>query len=161
MNVTEFAADSRRPALKALELVHTLGEVFTHAWRIPLARLSIVSEDRFYDLLEELEGSLPGEFEKARDLLGRQQQILDEAEQQAVGIVAEARRQAQTLVQEHEIVRAALDEATRLRAAADADLASQQDGADRYADEVLGSMEDRLGRVLATVQAGRQHLQAG
>lgn len=153
-------ADGRRPALKALELVHSMGDLFTRAWRIPLARLSIVSEDRFYDLLEDLEGSLPGEFEKARDLLARQEQILDEARQEAAGILAEARRQAQALVQEHEIVRAAMDEAARVRSAADTELAVQQEGADRYADDVLGTLEDRLGRVLATVQAGRQHLQA-
>lgn len=159
LNVPD-SSTHRRPTLKALDLVHAMGDLFTQSLHIPLARVTMVPDDRFYDLLEELEGSLPGEFEKAKDILARQAQLLAEAREEAAALVEDARRQAQALVQEHELVRAAHDEAARIRTALDSELQTQQDGADRYADEVLGTLEDRVSRVLSTVQAGRQHIQA-
>ncbi|MBU6428139.1 MAG: ATP synthase F0 subunit B [Cyanobacteria bacterium REEB65] len=145
-------------SMKAHNLVHVVGETVINAIKIPFSRLSLINEDRLLDLIEELEGALPAELQRAEELLAERDKVLAEARRQADEIVGQARSQAQHLVAESSVLKAAMAEAERIRQELDLEQQRQQAGADRYADEVLADLESKLSRALSTVQNGRQSL---
>lgn len=85
--------------------------------------------------------------------------MLEEAEKEANRLLEEARDRADAMAAEQEVVRRANEQA-----AAILDSARQQEreirlGAEDYADEMLANLEVNLGKLLTSVQRGRDRLQ--
>lgn len=126
--------------------------------RVPFTSRALVDEDRLLDLIEELRNLIPPELQQAQDLVAQRDQMLADAKRQAELLVSEARHQAQSLTADHVITREALMEAERVRKQLEQETLSQQAGADRYAEELLGELEAKVARALTIIQNGRTML---
>lgn len=71
----------------------------------------LVDADKCLDLIDEIVEMLPVELERAANIIKERKQILSDAESEAQQYLEEARRHAEDLVQETEIVKAANVEA--------------------------------------------------
>jgi len=110
---------------------------------------SMVQRSRALELIEVLLESLPEELEQARSILERQDQILEEARQQAGEIVDDAVKRAERLVDADSITRRARERSDEI-----------MDDSDRYVAERLESLEHELNTLLSEVRAGIESMQS-
>lgn len=74
----------------------------------------VVPKDELYDLLDELRLRTPDEIKRYQKVLANRDAILADAEEKAVSIVAEAGMKANTLVNGHEIMQQAYEQANAM-----------------------------------------------
>jgi cell division septum initiation protein DivIVA len=87
------------------------------------------------------------------------QEMLEEAEKEANRILEEARDRADAMAAEQEVVRRANEQAAGILDDARAQEREIRLGAEDYADEMLANLEVNLGKLLTAVQRGRDRLQ--
>lgn len=158
-----------------------LEELILGGANVPLTELTILDAGLLLEQLNQIKASLPVEFTTAIEIVNRSQEIIAEAEGYAYLIVQSAEEKAIEMVQESAIVRQAeLDGAKiRLKTEQECEHLKQttkneieqwrqeaisecqmiQKEADRYAESVLGDLEQKLQEMLTVVQNGRQQLQ--
>ncbi len=158
-----------------------LEELILGGANVPLTELTILDAGLLLEQLNQIKASLPVEFTTAIEIVNRSQEIIAEAEGYAYLIVQSAEEKAIEMVQESAIVRQAeLDgakirlkteqecehlkqttknEIEQWRQEAIAECQIIQKEADRYAESVLGDLEQKLQEMLTVVQNGRQQLQ--
>lgn len=144
--------------VKSQELIHQIGDLVMHSFKFPFVHYTVLNEDRFLDMLEELEISLPEELKQAQEVIANRDKILADAKRDAEETVSQAKLQARTLLSDSEILRQATTEAERIRQDLVAEQQKSQVGAERYADDTLAELEAKVTRALATVQNGRTQL---
>lgn len=148
--------------------------------RIPLTKLIFLKPSSILDRLNKIRQNLPQVLTTAVEIVDRQQAIISEAQNYARQIVKSAEEKATEIVSESAIVRQAELQAAKieLQAEQECDRLRQQEqaiiqqwreeaiaecqaiqaGADNYADQVLGDMEQQLKDMLSVIQKGRQQL---
>jgi cell division septum initiation protein DivIVA len=139
-------------------LLDKIERLVLNSAKLPLVNRVMVDEDKLFDLLDELRQQLPAEVEQAKQIVQHKSAIMAEAQRRAEQIITTAEKKARGLVSENEILREAQDEAENLRRRAGEESQIQQEGADRYADEVLSNLEQKISRALTTIQNGRNQL---
>lgn len=129
--------------------------------KIPLISRVLVDEDKLFDQLDALRQQMPAEIEQAKQIVAHKAAIMAEAQRRAEQIITTAEKKARSLIAEHEVLREAQDEAEQLRRRMGEEAHQQQEGADRYAEEVLTHLEQKISRALTTIQNGRSSLARG
>ena len=110
--------------------------------------------------MDEIRDTFPSEFSQSRQIVRERQSLLDDAEEEADRLIEDARNQAITIASEQEIVRISQQQADQLIADA-RDLERQtRMGAEDYADEVFGHVEQSLDTLLTSVRRCRDRLNA-
>ncbi len=115
----------------------------------------IVPKDELYDLLDELRLRTPDEIKKYKKIIENRDAILADAEAKAANMIAQAQQQTLHLVDEHEImqqaynqandvVRQASEEANRILETARRDAEEIQTGALLYTEDMLNELENVL-----------------
>lgn len=115
----------------------------------------IVPKDELYDLLDELRLRTPDEIKKYKKIIENRDAILADAEAKAAEMIAKAQQETAHLVDEHEImqqaynqandvVRQATDEANRILESAKRDAEEIQTGALLYTEDMLNELENVL-----------------
>ena len=160
--------------------LNSLEELIINSTNIPLTELTVVDRDLLLHQLNLIKQNLPTDFTTAIEIARHRQKIIEDAEGYACLIVKAAEEKANQILQESTIVRQAelegakirmkaerecetLKQATRaeieqLRHNAIAESIEIQKGADNYADDVLGDIEQRLQQMLGVIQNGREQL---
>lgn len=118
-------------------------------------------------LVEEAQKSATTEVERTQRELSLLKQgaekdagsIRSKAQMERDGILEQARQQAAQMVSDSEIVQRAQIEAQEVLRRAEGEARTIQQGADDYAREVLGNLENVLGKAVAVVQRGREVLE--
>ena len=161
--------------------LNSLEELIINSTNIPLTELSVVDRDLLLHQLNVIKESLPADLATAIEITKHRQKIIEDAEGYACLIVKSAEEKASQILHESSIVRqaeldgakirlkvereceelkqAARAEIEQLRQNAIAENIEIQKGADNYADDVLGDIEQRLQRMLGIIQNGRQQLE--
>ena len=103
---------------------------------------------------------LPDELRQARWLLRERDEFLAEREREADTLMEEVRARAEHMVSRTEVVRQANQAAQRILDDAREEARRMRHEAEDYCDQRLAAMEIVLERIIRTVQAGRQKLQA-
>ena len=93
-----------------------------------------------FEIMDEIRDTFPSEFAQARQIVRERQSLLDDAEAEANRMIEDARSQAMTIARE-------LERQTRA-------------GAEDYADEVFGHVEQSLDTLLNNVRRCRDRLNA-
>jgi septal ring factor EnvC (AmiA/AmiB activator) len=140
------------------QLFGQLEDLILNSPKVPLTNKIIIDEDRLIDLIDHIRQDLPSEFRHAQEIVSQRDAVLAEAQREAEASRANAERQRQQLVSDHEIYRLAQMEADRLVRDAHIQIHEQQQHADQYADEVLAELENKIARALQTIKNGRQYL---
>ena len=115
----------------------------------------IVPKDELYDLLDELRLRTPDEIKRYQKIIANRDAIIADAEGKAAIMMADAGEKAHSLVDEHEIIQQAYDQANELvsKVAADAekiiadannDANQIRTGALAYTEEMLSDVENIL-----------------
>jgi hypothetical protein len=112
------------------------------------------------DLLSAAQEQLPDELRQARWLLREREEFMADRSREAEALMDEVRVQAERMVSRTEIVRQANQVAQRILDDANEEARRMRHEAEDYCDQKLAGMEIVLERIMRTVQAGREKLQA-
>ena len=113
-----------------------------------------------FEILDDIRDAFPGEFAQSRQIVRERQALLDDAEAEAVRLVEDARSQAMTIASEQEVVRISQQQADQIMADARELERETRAGAEDYADEVLGHVEQSLDTLITNVRRVRDRLNA-
>ncbi len=119
-----------------------------------------VDINQAFEIMDEIRDVFPSEFAQARQIVRERQSLLDDAEAEAIRLVEDARSQALTIACDQEIVRIAQQQADQVLADARELERQTRAGAEDYADEVFGHVEQSLDTLLNNVRRCRDRLNA-
>lgn len=111
-----------------------------------------------FEILDDIRDTFPAEFAQSRQIVRERQSLLDDAEDEANRMIEDARSQAMTIASEQEIVRVSQQQADMILADARQLERETRAGAEDYADEVFGHVEQSLDTLLANVRRCRDRL---
>jgi cell division septum initiation protein DivIVA len=140
------------------EAIDRLEYLIAHSRQIPLTRTVVVDQEEALACIDDLRLSLPDEIKQARWTLQEQQRLLSEAQAEAARTVSKAGERAQTMIGQHDLVKRAEKQAEALLREASTKAEETRRAADRYAGEVMQSLETQLLRTVATVKKGVEAL---
>ncbi len=158
-----------------LEIMATLDrmEAITgSATKLPLTRRAVINPKEIQDLVAHIRHALPTDISEALQIIRYRDTLISQAQAEASRLRADAEREALRLMSETQIVKDAhamaesIAEDARQKgqatlAAAEGKASSRIGGADEYALEVLGRLEEELGSLLATARRGIESLRDG
>jgi len=153
--------ENERPAnqIEALNLLDRLESLVSGGARVPLTSRSIVDEQEFIDLLDQIRASIPEEVRQAKRVSQEREKVILQAQAEADKIINTARDQATQLLDQNEMVRAAQDHAQNIVDEAVQRAEDVRRGADEYALAALDELEQHLTRLLATIRKGKATLE--
>lgn len=125
---------------------------------MPLSASVLVSREALTQLVTEIRELLPEELRQARWVLRERESLLEEAEQTAQRLIADAKQECLRLAGETEVMRAAEREAQRVQRESREQSRTMKLEAEDYIDAQLARFELILGKTLKTVSAGRDRL---
>ncbi len=147
---------------------------------IPFTPFTIVNGEKLVPLLDRIRENLPAEVQQAQRVLDRRDEIVNDAQAKANQILQDAKKQSEFMLSESELLRAVHEEASRIRqqitmeleamrkkafeeaesarAQAYDEALSIRNGADQYAETILGSLDKNLLEFQTVVRNGQRHL---
>ena len=125
---------------------------------MPMSSSVLVNKAELLDLIEQAREALPQQLTQADALLADVDAAKEQARADAAEIVAQARQEADRLVESEAVTVAARQKAAQILADAQEQADALRRDADDYCDRRLADFEIDLGKVLAQVQAGRAKL---
>jgi len=140
-------------------LIDRLESLINEAKRLPLTSGVIVNQDEFLKIIDQMRISIPQEIREARRLKEEREQVIARAQAEAEEIVAEAKGQVDGLLTDEELLKAAKEESAKIVEQARREAEKIREGADEYAIEVLGQLQDQLMTLQTTIQHGLDYLQ--
>src|SRR4051812_32986871 len=144
--------------MDVLELIDKLDDLVRNAKQVPLRSEVRVDKEKLDDVLDELRATIPEEVKEARWIVKERDEMLVAAEREAERILGAAHeRQTELLVEHHRTGEAELVSEEIIDDARAAEREIRQ-GAEDYADEILGPLEVNLSKLIAAIQRGREHL---
>jgi len=140
------------------EAIDRLEYLIGHSRQIPLTRTVVVDQEEVLACIDDLRLSLPDEIKQARWTLQEQQRLLSEAQAEAARTVSKAGERAQTMIGQHDLVKRAEKQVEAMLREASGKAEETRREADRYAWDVMQSLENQLLRTVATVKKGVETL---
>ena len=140
------------------EAIDRLEYLIAHSRQIPLTRTVVIDQEEALACIDDLRLSLPDEIKQARWTLQEQQRLLSEAQAEAARTVSKAGERAQTMIGQHDLVKRAEKQAEAMLREASVRAEETRRAADRYAGDVMQSLETQLLRTIATVKKGVETL---
>ena len=140
--------------IEILALVDRLETLVNEGWRVPLSAKTVIDENAFFEIIDQMRVSVPQEIKRANELLQEREKVLTTASEEAEQIIERAREHAARLIDEHEIMAAARAEAEGIKAKARRETEEVRKGADEYATGVLSDLESNLASLLQTTANG-------
>ncbi|SFD00048.1 ATP synthase F0 subunit B [Streptomyces aidingensis] len=125
---------------------------------MPMSASCVVNRADLLARLRELRDELPDSLSQARQLLGGRDQVVAEARQEAERIVQAAHAERGSLIDGTEIVQRAQAEADRILSEARREAGEIKMQADDYVDSKLANFEVVLGKTIGSVERGRDKL---
>lgn len=143
-----------------LHLVDRLEELFNSGIHIPLTNETIVNEERFLELIDQLRVAVPDEVKKSQQILSQKDRLLAQAQEESQRTVELARERVELLVQRDAIATAAGSRADQIVQQARLEAETTRRDADDYVLESLSKLEAEISRLLAQVRNGIAHINA-
>ncbi|NLT42719.1 MAG: ATP synthase F0 subunit B [Anaerolineae bacterium] len=137
-----------------IQLVDRLESLLNRSRRLPLTSGVVVNEEEFLEIIDQLRVAVPEEIKAARRMQQDRSRVLSEAQEEAQGLLEEARKQVAVLVDQDAVVRNARAHAERIIQQAEQQAQDMQHGADEYAVQVLRNLDQHLSNVHAEVRNG-------
>lgn len=141
-----------------LALVQRIEEVVINGMKIPFTSRVIVDEEDIFELIDRIRELLPSEIVQAQQILTQRDAILNEAQAKSQKILELTKEKSRQYLQEHELVKQAIKLADETRRNAEEASRQQRYEADKYSEEVLAALEEKVTQALNMVQAGRRSL---
>lgn len=152
------------------QLIDDIYEFIESCKMQPLSQTKvIVPKDELYDLLDELKLRTPDEIKRYQKIIANRDAILADAEKKSNEIQDAARRRAESLINENEIVQQAYQQANdimaeataqanAMMAAANNDAEQIREGALAYTNDMLLEVENTIADALEATRAKSEAL---
>jgi cell division septum initiation protein DivIVA len=125
---------------------------------VPLSASCVVNRSEMLKLLDSIKVAFPNDLAKAISIQRRQEDILEDANQQADAIIEQARQEVARLVEQTTIVSSARKEANRILADANSESKKDREEIEAYIDSRLATLEVILNKTLDVISKGRDQL---
>lgn len=168
--------------LRLLDELNELAVVEPHKLMGVLPVYVGLNQDEISMQIAKVRASLPQELKVAVSTVRESDRILEQAREDATKVLENARKEAERIqaearaeidravehskmqqermVSESEILKLSKAQSEEIRNAAERDALQIRRGADQYAMEVLTKLEGVVGKVMATIDRGKQEMQA-
>ena len=100
--------------METLTLIAELEELIDRSANVPLTGRCMVDKEELLDIIEEVKIKLPDDLKQAKWVKEERQRIIDEASKEAAAILRQAEEKTVTMVDDHEITKRAMEQATLL-----------------------------------------------
>jgi vacuolar-type H+-ATPase subunit H len=125
---------------------------------MPMSASCVVNRADLLALLEEVRQALPGSLAQAREVIGDQAHMVEQARQEAERIIEGAHAQRGSLISDTEVARRSQAEGDRILGEARREAEEIRAEADDYVDSKLANFEVVLTKTLGSVGRGREKL---
>ena len=142
-------------AIDILYLVDRLEALLSKGWRVPLTSKTMIDEDEFLDIVDQMRIAIPEEIKLAKKMQQDRERVLAQTQEEAARILNLAKEDSARLVNDHAVVRAAQQRALEVEQQAQTEATAIRAGADQYATQVLTEIQSRLEQISQQV-AGLQ-----
>ncbi len=133
-------------------LIERLEALVNTGQRVPFVNKIMLDEQECLDVIAQMRMSIPDEVRQARRMLQERSRIPEQARLEAERIVEIAHEQAEEILSEHGLVRAAEDNARRIVEEAQDQASEVQRESDEYAVRSLTDLRTRLEQLHERVQ---------
>lgn len=147
------------PGASLVAILDELGELVATARSMPMSASAIVNRAQVMELIDSAKEVLPAQISRADRVVADADAVLAEARKQAEDLVERAHARAEELIAEQRVVAEAKAKADRIVAEAQAAAEKLAREADDYCDRQLAQFEIDLNAVTAQVAAGRARLE--
>ena len=120
--------------------------------------MRILSQERLVEYIEKLRATLPDEVGRAKVIATNKDRVIRDAQEKAQQIVTDAASAQAQLVDQTDIARQARTTAEVVLKEAEERARKIREGADAYANQLLGELEARLAGALGSVRKGQNAL---
>ncbi|MFB7913124.1 ATP synthase F0 subunit B [Streptomyces sp. NPDC056061] len=136
------------------EIVEMVGS----ARSMPMSASCVVNRAELLAMLEEVREALPDSLAHAQQLIGGQEQLAEQARQEAERIIEAAHAERTSLISGTEVARQSQAEADRILGEARQEAQEVRAEADEYVDSKLANFEVVLTKTIGSVDRGREKL---
>ncbi len=143
-----------------IELLDMLEALVVRSSTLPLTDKKVVAEAEILGVLQQIRSALPRELVEAQRLRLEAERVHRTAQDDARQIVLDAQGTARRLVDESTVLKEVERRGQDLLAQTEKDARIIREGADAYAKEVLGELEENVLRILDAIRKGRALLKA-
>lgn len=143
---------------QSLALIDRIEALVVNSLHIPMTSKVLLDEEDLFELLDHLREYLPAELAQAQQILQNQAHILQEARSTSEKIIEATKEKSRQYLQEHTLVKQAQKIADDTRRTVEEEVKRQRYEADKYSEEVLADLEQKVTRALSLVQSGRNNL---
>jgi vacuolar-type H+-ATPase subunit H len=157
---TELIVDAtgRHESTDILDLVDDLIVHVHQAKGMPLSSTALVDREMILGMLERLRSSLPDELRAARWMVREREAFISRTNEKAREILGNARKEADELVADSNIVAEAVEEANILVRRAEGEARRLRLEAEDYIEKSLQQVEQLLTGITTRVQTARDEL---
>ena len=141
------------------ELISELQDLVADSKTLPLSGGKvIVDAEKIYDILDEIQDTLPAEVRQAKNIVADRSQIIAEAKKEADDIIRAAEERKKQMIEQSEVMREAKAESAELINAAKAKSAEIRKAANDYVENVMKRTDDAITAQLTELRKTRQNL---
>ena len=127
-----------------IDLLNELEEVLDKSRAVPFSNRVSVDKEELYEIITEIRMKLPNELKQSKWVIEERNKILIDAQKEADEIVKNAEERVKRMVDENEVTKLAHEQAAEIVDSAKKTSKAMRIGAMEYAEEVLGTAQDRL-----------------
>lgn len=141
------------------DLILELQDMVNNARVMPLSKDKkvLVSGERIFDILDEMEDTLPSEIRQAKNIVADREQIIAEAKSNGEEIIRQAEERRKVMVSEHEITRAAEAQGREIVADAKKKANEITKAANSYVDDIMKRTDDVITSCAQEIRKARQN----
>ncbi|MBQ6336575.1 MAG: ATPase [Ruminococcus sp.] len=141
------------------ELIEELQNLVADAKTLPLTGGKVLIEaDKIYDILDEIQDTLPAEVRQAKNIVADRSQIISEAKKEAEDIIRGAEERKKQMIDQSEIMREAKTEAAELINDSKVKASEIRKAANDYVENVMKRTDEAITAQLTELRKTRQNL---
>jgi cell division septum initiation protein DivIVA len=140
-------------------LIDRLENLVSNSRRLPLTSGVVVSKHECLQIIDQMRITIPQQIEEARQIKQERERVLALAREEAKRLLDQAQEQADQVLNERGLMKEAQERSASIVDEANRQAEETMRGADEYAINVLGRLEDQLIAVQTTIRNGLEILQ--
>ena len=144
--------------MKTEKLLEDLENLIENSGHIPMTSKRVIEEEEVMRILDSINESLPLELEESRRIVAEKEKILADARRQADTLIVQAKDYIAKLTEESELVKQAQDHASQIITAANQSSEELKNSSIQYAADVLRYVEGNLEKTLESLRQNRESL---
>lgn len=136
--------------MKVLELLDEIEEIVDTSTSFPLTGKIMVDAEEILEIVKEIRVELPDEIQQAQWIKDERQRILEEAKKEYETVITDAKRQAEVLIENDDIVVKSKMRADEIMRIAEENCKQLKLNTFDYIDSILFNFQDKMDQLNAT-----------